>query len=99
MAQAIIRDTRPVCEDVKDIDQNNAVVVCHTTSGERHYDLATYLIAQGWAFAAVDDHGQLIVPGYRVAEESARLARAGLWASSDLPHPLSVLQSHGGLRK
>lgn len=99
MAQAIIKDTRPVCEVVKDIDRNNAVVVCQTTSGERRYDLATYLIAQGWGFAAVDGKGQLIVPGYRVAEDSARSARAGLWASHDLPHPISVLQSQGGGQK
>lgn len=99
MAQAIIKDTMPVCEVVKDIDRNNAVVVCQTTSGERRYDLATYLIAQGWGFAAVDDKGQLVVPGYRVAEDSARSARAGLWASHDLPHPISVLQSQGGGQK
>ncbi len=92
MTQAIIRDTRPVCETVNDIDQHNAVVVCQTTAGEHRYDLATYLIAQGWGFAAFDDSGQLVVPGYRVAEDSARSARAGLWASSDLPHPVSVLR-------
>ncbi len=91
MAQALIRDTKPVCTTVKDLDANNAVVVCQTTTGERGYDLATYMIAQGWGFAAVDGAGQLIVPGYRVAEESARSARAGLWAYSDLPHPVSVL--------
>lgn len=91
MAQALIRDTKPVCTTVKDLDQNNAVVVCQTTTGERGYDLATYMIAQGWGFAAVDGAGQLIVPGYRVAEESARSARVGLWAYSDMPHPVSVL--------
>lgn len=91
MAQALIRDTKPVCTTVKDIDQNNAVVVCQTTTGERGYDLATYMIAQGWGFAAVDGAGQLIIPGYRVAEESARSARVGLWAYSDMPHPVSVL--------
>lgn len=91
MAQALIRDTKPVCTTVKDLDANNAVVVCQTTTGERGYDLATYMIAQGWGFAAVDGAGQLIVPGYRVAEESARSARAGLWAYSDMPHPVSVL--------
>lgn len=91
MAQAMIRDTKPVCTTVKDLDQNNAVVVCQTTTGERGYDLATYMIAQGWGFAAVDGAGQLIVPGYRVAEESARSARVGLWAYSDMPHPVSVL--------
>ncbi len=99
MAQAIIKDTSPVCEDVKDIDRNNAVVVCQTTSGDHRYDLATYLIAQGWGFAAVDEKRQLIVPGYRIAEDSARSARAGLWASSDLPHPVSVLQSQGSGQK
>lgn len=91
MAQALIRDTKPVCTTVKDLDENNALVVCQTTTGERGYDLATYMIAQGWGFAAVDGVGQLIVPGYRVAEESARAARTGLWAYSDMPHPISVL--------
>ncbi|ESZ11044.1 nuclease [Mesorhizobium sp. L48C026A00] len=91
MAQALIRDTKPVCTTVKDLDQNNAVIVCQTTTGERGYDLATYMIAQGWGFAAADGAGQLIVPGYRVAEESARSARVGLWAYSDMPHPVSVL--------
>ncbi|MFC0808936.1 thermonuclease family protein [Ensifer sp. P24N7] len=91
MAQALIRDTKPVCTTVKDLDQNNAVVVCQTTTGQRGYDLATYMIAQGWGFAAVDGAGQLIVPGYRVAEETARNAHVGLWAYSDLPHPVSVL--------
>lgn len=99
MAQAIIRDTKPVCENVRDLDQNNALVVCQTTSGEQRYDLATYLIAQGWGFAAVDDQGQLIVPGYRIAEDSARSAKAGLWASYDLPHPVSVLRSQGGVEQ
>ncbi|PJR12843.1 thermonuclease family protein [Sinorhizobium meliloti] len=91
MAQALIRDTKPVCTKLKDLDQNNAVVVCQTTTGQRAYDLATYMIAQGWGFAAVDGAGQLIVPGYRVAEETARNASVGLWAYSDLPHPVSVL--------
>lgn len=99
MTQAIIRDTKPVCKDVKDIDRHNVVIVCQTTTGEHRYDLATYLIAQGWGFAAVNDEGQLVVPGYRIAEDSARSARAGLWASSDLPHPVAVLQQHGGIRQ
>ncbi|UIY31829.1 thermonuclease family protein (plasmid) [Neorhizobium galegae] len=99
MAQAIIRDTRPVCAIIKNFDQNNAVVACQTTTGQHRYDLATYMIVQGWGFAAVDGAGQLIVPGYRVAEESARSARAGLWAYSDLPHPVSVLQEQAGAQR
>lgn len=91
MAQALIRDARPVCKYIKNIDQHNAVVACQTTTGQHRYDLATYMIAQGWGFAAVDGTGQLIVPGYRAAEESARSARAGLWAYPDLPHPVSIL--------
>lgn len=91
MVQASIRDTRPVCASVAEIDQNNAVVACQTTTGRQRYDLATYIIAQGWGFAADDGKGQLVVPGYRIAEESARSARRGLWAYSDMPHPLSVL--------
>lgn len=96
MAQALIRDTRPVCTTLQDIDQNNAVVACQTTAGEHRYDLATYMIAQGWGFAAVDGAGQPIVPGYRVAEESARNARAGLWAYPDMPHPVSLLLQQAG---
>ncbi|MBO9111887.1 MULTISPECIES: thermonuclease family protein [Rhizobium/Agrobacterium group] len=91
MTQALVRDTRPVCARIQEIDQNNTVVACQTTAGQHRYDLATYMIAQGWGFAAVDGAGQLIVPGYRVAEDSARAVRAGLWAYSDLPHPVTVL--------
>ncbi|MGO7185814.1 thermonuclease family protein [Rhizobium brockwellii] len=99
MVQALIRDTRPVCATIKNLDQNNTVVACQTTTGQRRYDLATYMIAQGWGFAAVDRAGQLIVPGYRVAEESARSARAGLWAYSDMPHPVSVLKRQAGAQR
>ncbi|RDJ00809.1 nuclease [Rhizobium phaseoli] len=91
MVQALIRDTRPVCATIKDLDQNNAVVACKTTTGQHRYDLATYMIAQGWGFAAVDGAGRLIVPGYRTAEEAARSARAGLWAYPDMPHPVAFL--------
>lgn len=96
MMQSLIRDTKPVCMNVQEIDQNNAVVACQTTAGQRRYDLATYMIAQGWGFAAVDGVGQLIVPGYRIAEESARTARAGLWAYPDMPHPVAVLMQQAG---
>lgn len=96
MVQALVRDTKPVCTNIQMIDQNNAVVACQTTAGKHRYDLATYVIAQGWGFAAVGSSGQLIVPGYRVAEESARTARAGLWAYPDMPHPVSVLMQQAG---
>ncbi|WP_245294237.1 thermonuclease family protein [Rhizobium etli] len=99
MVQALIRDTEPVCTTIKDIDQNNAVVGCQTTTGKRRYDLATYMIAEGWGFAAVDTTGRLIVPGYRVAEESARSARAGLWAYSDMPHPVTILTGQGSAQR
>ncbi|MBY5774844.1 thermonuclease family protein [Rhizobium leguminosarum] len=99
MAQALIKDTKPVCTTIKDLDQNNAVVACQTTSGQRRYDLATYMIAEGWGFAAVDASGHLIVPGYRVAEESARSARAGLWAYSDMPHPVAILRGQGSAQR
>jgi endonuclease YncB( thermonuclease family) len=99
MVQALIRDTNPVCTTIKDIDQNNAVVGCQTTTGKRRYDLATYMIAEGWGFAAVDTAGHLIVPGYRVAEESARSARVGLWAYSDMPHPVAILAGQGSAQR
>lgn len=99
MVQALIRDMKPVCTTIKDIDQNNAVVGCQTTTGKRRYDLATYMIAEGWGFAAVDTTGHLVVPGYRVAEESARSARAGLWAYSDMPHPVAILAGRGSAQR
>ncbi|WP_107676446.1 thermonuclease family protein [Agrobacterium sp. LAD9] len=99
MMQALVRDTKPICTNIQMIDQNNAAVACQTTAGENRYDLATYVIAQGWGFAAVDSTGQLIVPGYRVAEESARTARAGLWAYPDMPHPVSVLMQQAGVSR
>ena len=91
MAQALIRDTKPVCTSIRSLDEHNDVVVCQTTAGNRGYDLATYMIAQGWGFAAVAGNGTLVVPAYRTAEETARETRSGLWAYSDMPHPLSIL--------
>ncbi|OOO27895.1 nuclease [Agrobacterium salinitolerans] len=99
MVQALIRDMKPVCTTIKDIDQNNAVVGCQTTTGKRRYDLATYMIAEGWGFAAVDTFGHLVVPGYRVAEESARSARTGLWAYADMPHPVAILAGQGSAQR
>ena len=91
MAQAIIRDSKPVCTTIRELDANNLLVICRTTTGKTGYDLATYMIAQGWGFAAVGPSGQLAVPGYRVVEQGAREAREGLWAYVDLPHPVSIL--------
>ncbi|MFW8583915.1 thermonuclease family protein [Rhizobium beringeri] len=99
MAQAVIKDTRPVCTTIKDLDEHNAVVACQTTTGQRRYDLATYMIAKGWGFAAVDNTGHLIVPGSGVAEESARSVRAGLWVYSDMPHPVAVLTGQTGAQR
>lgn len=95
MVQAAIRDVRPMCTTIRKLDQFNELVVCQTTIGSRVYDLATYLIAQGWGFAAVDDNGTVIVPSYRVAEQAAREARVGLWGYSDMPHPVATLQRSG----
>lgn len=91
IAQALIRDTKPVCKSIMSLDEHNDVVVCQTTAGNRGYDLATYMIAQGWGFAAVAGNGTFVVPAYRTAEETARETRSGLWAYSDMPHPLSIL--------
>ncbi|MCR6727700.1 thermonuclease family protein [Agrobacterium fabrum] len=99
MMQALVKDAKPLCTNIQMIDQNNVIVACQTTAGEHRYDFATYLIAQGWGFAAVDSTGQLIVPGYRVAEESARTARAGLWAYPDMPHPVTVLMQQAGVSR
>jgi endonuclease YncB( thermonuclease family) len=95
MAQAIVRDSKPVCTTIRELDTSNLLVVCQTTTGRTRYDLATFMIAQGWGFAAVRSDGQLVVPGYRLAEQGAREAREGLWAYSDLPHPVSILIGQG----
>ncbi len=95
MAQAIVRDSKPVCTTIRELDASNLLVVCQTTTGKTRYDLATFMIAQGWGFAAVSSTGQLVVPGYRLAERGAREAREGLWAYSDLPHPASILLGQG----
>ncbi|WP_245449000.1 thermonuclease family protein [Phyllobacterium sophorae] len=91
MAQALIRDTKPVCTSIRSLDERNDVVVCQTTTGNRGYDLATYMIAQGWGFAAVAGNGTFVVPAYRTAEETAGETRSGLWVYSDMPHPMSIL--------
>ncbi|RZS76905.1 endonuclease YncB(thermonuclease family) [Phyllobacterium myrsinacearum] len=91
MVQAIVKDTIPTCSVIRTIDEYNALVICQTRAGTRSYDLASLLIARGWGFAAIDETRKLIVPAYRMLEEAARQARAGLWAYSDLPHPLGIL--------
>ncbi|WP_137113887.1 thermonuclease family protein [Mesorhizobium sp. GR13] len=91
MAQAVVRDSKPVCTTIRELDAYNLLVVCRTTTGKTGYDLATYMIAQGWGFAAVSSTGELAVPGYRIVEQGAREAREGLWAYSDLPHPAAIL--------
>lgn len=93
MVQAMIKDTKPVCKSIRSLDEHNEVVICQTTAGNRGYDLATYMIAQGWGFAAVAGNGTFVVPAYRTAEETARETRSGLWAHSDMPHPLTILYS------
>jgi endonuclease YncB( thermonuclease family) len=95
MAQAIVRDSKPVCSTIRELDASNLLVVCQTTTGKTRYDLATFMIAQGWGFAAASSTGQVVVPGYRLAEQGAREAREGLWAYSDLPHPVSILIGQG----
>ena len=91
MVQAIVKDTIPSCSVIRIVDEHNELVICQTRAGTRSYDLASLLIARGWGFAAIDATGTLIVPTYRILEETARQARAGLWAYSDLPHPVNIL--------
>lgn len=91
MVQAIVKDAIPTCSVIRTINEYNELVICQTRAGTRSYDLASLLIARGWGFAAIDETRKLIVPAYRILEETAREARAGLWAYSDLPHPLGIL--------
>jgi len=54
-------------------------------------DLATALIAQGFAFAALQPDGKPVHMPYFVAELDAKRTKSGLWAFSDLPEPNAII--------
>lgn len=88
---ALIKDTKPSCIAVA----RSATVIyalCAATVGGQKLDLATVLIAEGFAFASLDANGLPLNPAYAVAEQQARLRKSGLWQFPDLPHPSIFLR-------
>lgn len=97
MLAAIIRDTKPSCSPIAQLPERNPaekptiLVVCSAHVGNHSLDLGTVLITQGFAFAALSTDAKPVYMPYLVAEATAKQARTGLWAYSDLPHPNFVL--------
>jgi endonuclease YncB( thermonuclease family) len=87
---AFIKDIQPQCAPVTVAD-NTRFVLCYGTVGSKRLDLATALITEGYAFAALDAKGLPIHPPYAVAEQQARARKAGLWQFSDVQHPALLL--------
>ncbi|RWG50482.1 MAG: thermonuclease family protein [Mesorhizobium sp.] len=87
---AYIKDTKPVCAPVaKTADLS--YVVCYATVGKDRLDLATMMIASGYAFASLNAEGLPFHTPYAVAEQDARERRAGLWQFQDVQHPAVLL--------
>ncbi|RWK44789.1 thermonuclease family protein [Mesorhizobium sp.] len=87
---AYIKDTKPVCAPVaKTADLS--YVVCYATVGKDRLDLATMMIASGYAFASLNAEGLPFHPPYAVAEQDARERLAGLWQFQDVQHPAVLL--------
>ncbi|WP_307146130.1 thermonuclease family protein [Rhizobium tibeticum] len=87
---AFIRDTHPSCAPIAKASSITYVVCFATIAGER-LDLGTMLIAEGYAFAALDAHGLPINTDYSVAEQQARDRKVGLWQFPDIAHPAILL--------
>lgn len=87
---AFIRDTEPQCAPVAVVD-NTRFVMCFGRVGKDRLDLATALITEGYAFAALNSSGLPIHPPYAVAEQQARARKTGLWQFSDVPHAALLL--------
>ncbi|MPR08847.1 thermonuclease family protein [Microvirga tunisiensis] len=90
---AVIRDTSPSCVPVAQIAGAPAtiIVVCTVQVGGQTLDLGTILISQGFAFASFSNDAKPVYMPYLVAELTAKQAKRGLWAASDLPHPNTLL--------
>ena len=87
---AFIKDTKPICAPAARTADLTYVVCYAAVAGER-LDLATMLVSQGFAFAALDAKGLPVFPAYSVAEQDARARKAGLWQFSDVKHPAILL--------
>ncbi|MDK4741333.1 thermonuclease family protein [Rhizobium sp. CNPSo 3464] len=87
---AFIKDTHPSCAPIARAAGVVYVVCFAAVAGER-LDLATMLISEGYAFAALDAKGMPVNPAYAVGEQEARARKAGLWQFPDVRHPSILL--------
>lgn len=97
MLAALVRDTKPTCSAVAQLPlaPNSRIpeilVICSAHIGNNSLDLGTILVSRGFAFAAFTNEAKPVYMPYLVAEATAKQARAGLWAFTDLPHPNLIL--------
>lgn len=87
---AFIKDIRPQCAPVA-VEGETRFVLCYGAVGGERLDLATALITEGYAFAALDARGLPVHAPYAVAEQQARARKAGLWQFPDVQHPSLLL--------
>lgn len=94
---AYIADTHPICAPVAR-DGDTVHVACYATIGPDRLDLATLLIASGYAFASLRADGLPHHPAYAVVEQGAREGGAGLWQFEDVQHPAILLSKAANAR-
>lgn len=94
---AYIKDTNPICAPAAETPDLTYVVCYSTVSGQR-LDLATIMVSQGFAFAALDKNGMPVFPAYAVAEQDARTRSAGLWQFKDVQHPSIFLSARANAK-
>ncbi|MEY9625110.1 endonuclease YncB(thermonuclease family) [Sinorhizobium fredii] len=56
------------------------------------------MITSGYAFTALNADGLPFHPPYAVAEQDARVKRAGLWQFEDVQHPAILLSREANER-
>lgn len=89
---ALVRDTKPSCTAIAQAGSPPVIqAVCIAHVGANALDLGTIVTSQGFGFAALAADGKPIYSPYLIAELSAKAARRGLWAASDMPHPQQVM--------
>lgn len=91
MLAAIMHAAKPECRQVGPAQDGATFVVCGGVLDGKAIEVGTALIAGGFAFAAAGPDGRAVHAPYLVAEQTAESASAGLWAFTDMPHPVQML--------
>lgn len=94
---AYIKDTKPLCAKVANIEDIN-FVSCFAAIGPDRLDLGTILISQGFAFASLDRQGIPVHPPYLATEQYASEQRSGLWTFNDVQHPAVLIATEWNRR-